>query len=63
MGLTEFLTILFVALKLLGVITWSWWLVLLPEIIAAAFYVLMIVLNVTMQLNAHKSIRKHFHKF
>lgn len=28
------LTILFVALKLLGVIDWSWWLVLLPTIIS-----------------------------
>lgn len=40
MGILEVLTILFIALKLFGVITWSWWLVLLPEIIAVAFYIL-----------------------
>lgn len=27
------LTLIFITLKLIGVITWSWWLVLLPAII------------------------------
>lgn len=40
MGLLEVLTIVFVILKLVGVISWSWWLVLLPEIIAVGIYVL-----------------------
>lgn len=40
MGLLEVLTVLFVALKLTGVIAWSWWLVLLPEIIAVGIYVI-----------------------
>lgn len=40
MGLTETLTITFVVLKLAGVIDWSWWLVLLPEIIALIAYTL-----------------------
>ena len=40
MGITEILTGIFVILKLLGKIDWSWWLVLLPEIIAAAAYIL-----------------------
>jgi hypothetical protein len=35
MGFTEILTIICVLLKAFGVITWSWWLVFLPEIIAA----------------------------
>lgn len=39
MGLSEFLTIIFVICKLFGVITWSWWLVFLPEIIAVAPYI------------------------
>lgn len=30
MGILEGLTILFIALKLLGYITWSWWWVLFP---------------------------------
>lgn len=40
MGVVEVLTIVFVVLKLVGVINWSWWLVLLPEIIAVVVYVL-----------------------
>lgn len=40
MGITEILTVIFVILKLLGKIDWSWWLVLLPEILAAAVYIL-----------------------
>ncbi len=45
MGFTEILTLLFVALKLTGVIDWSWWLVLLPEIIALALYVIVVVIG------------------
>jgi hypothetical protein len=33
MGFAEVLTVIFITLKLTGVIDWSWWLVLLPEII------------------------------
>ena len=43
MGVTEVLTIVFVVLKLLGKIGWSWWLVLLPEIIGLALYVLAVI--------------------
>lgn len=38
MGFVEVLTLIFVVLKLTGSIDWSWWLVLLPEIIALGFY-------------------------
>lgn len=38
MGFLEVLTIIFVICKLFGVVSWSWWIVLLPEIIAVAFY-------------------------
>jgi hypothetical protein len=34
MGVTELLTIVFIVLKLMGIINWSWWLVLLPELLA-----------------------------
>lgn len=44
MGFTEVLTIIFIVLKLLGVIDWSWFLVLLPEIIAFGFYVVIWVI-------------------
>jgi hypothetical protein len=43
MGFTEVLTIVFVVLKLVGVIDWNWFLVLLPEIIALVFYGLMMM--------------------
>lgn len=33
-GFIGMLTILFIALKLIGVISWSWWLVLSPVIIS-----------------------------
>ena len=39
MGFTEFLTVVFIVLKLIGVINWSWWLVLLPEIIVFVLYI------------------------
>lgn len=41
MGITEILTIVFVVMKVLGMIDWSWWLVLMPEIIAVVLYVWM----------------------
>lgn len=37
------LTALFVAAKLVGLITWSWWLVFLPAIILAGISVLFFV--------------------
>ena len=43
MGFTEVLTIVFIVLKLLGKIDWSWFLVLLPEIAAVVFYILLCV--------------------
>lgn len=43
MGFTEALTLVFIILKLVGVIDWSWWLVLLPEIIALTFYSLIAI--------------------
>lgn len=30
MGILEVLGIIFIVLKLIGIISWSWWLVLLP---------------------------------
>lgn len=44
MGICEVLTIIFVVCKLFGVITWSWWLVFLPEIIAMVFYIFIFAL-------------------
>lgn len=46
MGFTEFLTLVFIVLKLIDVITWSWWLVLLPELIGFAFYIALFLVAV-----------------
>lgn len=42
MGILEVLTVLFVVLKSMNVIAWSWWTVFLPEIIATALYIVLI---------------------
>lgn len=38
-----FLTIVFIILKLCGVIAWSWWMVLLPFLIWLLFFVAIII--------------------
>lgn len=43
MGVLEILTIVFVVLKLIGVISWSWWVVLLPELIVLPIYVIALI--------------------
>jgi hypothetical protein len=40
MGILGILTIVFIVLKLINVITWSWWLVLLPGIIEIVFIII-----------------------
>lgn len=58
MGFTEIWTIIFVILKLSGVISWSWWLVFLPEIIAGVFYILFVIGICKVNSRARKNIRK-----
>ncbi|MFB3199891.1 hypothetical protein PF216_08485 [Staphylococcus pseudintermedius] len=60
MGLAELLTILFVVLKLTGGIDWSWWLVLLPEIIAISIYIVSFIITVIYVIMQDKiSMRKY----
>lgn len=40
MGILEVLTIVFVVLKLLSVIDWSWWLVLSPILFSISLYLI-----------------------
>ena len=47
-GFTGLLTILFIALKLLGKIAWSWWWVLSPLWISFSLAVVIIVFVATM---------------
>ena len=63
MGFTEVLTIIFIVLKLLGVITWAWWVCLLPEIIAGVLYVIVVVAQLVAIHKTRKSIKKRFDRF
>lgn len=60
MGIAEVLTIIFVILKLVGVITWSWWLVLLPEIIGIGVYVLWIIILAIFAAFGFRKLKKDF---
>ena len=63
MGFTEILTIIFILLKVFGVITWSWWLVFLPEIIAVALYLIIIICQIAGFRKIDKRMKKHFVDF
>ena len=43
MSIFGFLTCIFVVLKLLGYIAWSWWLVCLPLIVSVVFYLVVFI--------------------
>ena len=58
MGFAEVLTIVFVVLKLLGKIDWSWWLVLLPEIIAVAIYIILCIVVAVQNCRINKNINR-----
>lgn len=58
MGFTEVLTIVFVVLKLLGIINWSWLLVLLPEIIAGVIYLILTVISIRNFISINKKIKE-----
>lgn len=60
MGITEILTIIFVVMKLMGKIDWSWWLVALPEIIAAALYLLLYIIAARQTNRAFRKIDRSF---
>ena len=50
LGFTGALTILFIALKLLGVISWSWWWVLSPLWITTAIVLVVLVVTLIVAL-------------
>ena len=58
MGFTEVLTIVFIVLKLLGEIDWSWFLVLLPEILAVAIYIILCIVVAVQNCRINKSINR-----
>ena len=60
MGITEILTVIFVVLKLVGTIDWSWWLVFLPEIIAFVFYLAIFIIEFVSRYRTSKYINRLF---
>ena len=60
MGFTEGLTLVFIGLKILGVITWSWWFVLLPEIIALVLYIIVFIFGLFGVFRTNREMKKHF---
>lgn len=60
MGVTEVLTIIFIVLKLLGKIDWSWWIVCLPEIIAGVWYILLWILALTHTNRTFRQVERTF---
>lgn len=60
MGFTEVLTIIFVIMKCTGYIDWNWFLVFLPEIIAAAFYVLIVIASIRLKAREEKAFKERW---
>lgn len=58
MGLLEVLTIVFVVLKLVGVIAWSWWVVFSPLLVAVGIYVLWVAIVGFSFLGMNKKLKK-----
>lgn len=58
MGFTEVLTVVFIVLKLMGVTAWSWWLVLLPELIALVLYAIILVVWLVLVIKMLKEVKQ-----
>lgn len=63
MGFTEILTIIFIVLKVLDLVSWSWWIVFLPEIIAVVLYVIGFLIGLLGVGKTAKRMDKHFRDF
>ena len=60
MGFTEVLTIIFIVLKLINIIDWNWFLVLLPEIIALTIYLIIVIIQIFQYRSMKKRIKGKF---
>ena len=58
LGFAESLTIILIVLKLVGVISWSWWLVLIPELFAMVIYIIVWIVWLFYSVKLHKQERK-----
>lgn len=63
MGFLEVLTIIFVVLKIVGVIAWSWWIVFLPLIIAVGLYVIIVIGYLFAFIKMKRTVDKEFDDF
>lgn len=63
MGFTEELTIIFIVLKLLNIIDWNWFLVLLPEIIALTIYLIIVIIRIFQYRSINKEFKRIKDKF
>jgi len=65
MGLCSVLLVVFIVLKLVGVIAWSWWLVLTPLWVGIALWIIIIIIALlfTNKIKKHgKSLFDEFDK-
>lgn len=58
MGVIEVLQLIFVVLKLCGVIDWSWWAVFIPLFVDIALYTIVIILTVISQAGYKRALNK-----
>ena len=63
MGFTEVLTIIFIVLKLLNIIDWNLFLVLLPEIIALTIYLIVVIIGIFQYRSINKEFKRMKDKF
>ena len=63
MGVTEILTIIFIVLKVLHKIDWSWFWVLFPEICGGVLYVVFVVVQIVTVHRIGKEIDKDINDF
>lgn len=63
MGFTEVLTIIFIVLKLLNIIDWNWFLVLLPEIIALTIYLIVVIIGIFQYRSINKEFKRMKYEF
>ncbi len=54
LGFAESLTIILIVLKLVGVISWSWWIVLIPELFAMLIYIIVWIVWLFYSVKLHK---------
>ena len=63
MGFAEILTIIFVLLKVFKIVSWSWWIVFLPEIIAIVLYISLVIIHIRIARKIEKYHDDLFNKF